>query len=162
MAKVEHIKAAAKDYPEDGIKKGEPYYKWALFRGPVRRSKTPPRQSQLTQSEFYSTLYAIQEDMGDLEPKTLAELKADIEGIKERIETLRDDTQEKLDNMPEGLQQGDTGQMLSERVDAMENWLSEIDNLDIPEEGEEGEEDEKDKPNLDDLLEELKSTDPGV
>lgn len=127
MAKV-ITRVARKDYPDQGIKKGDTYYQWQLFKQPLRRSKTPPRRSQLTGSEFLGTVY-------DLEDR-IAEAKADdglpeeIDSIKSEFEQLRDDTQEKLDNMPEGLQQGDTGNLLQERIDALDAVISELDNID--------------------------------
>jgi hypothetical protein len=61
------------------------------------------------------------------------ENKLDFEEFKEdfcsRVEQLRDETQEKLDNMPEGLQQGPTGELLQARVDGLESWKDELDNV---------------------------------
>lgn len=54
--------------------------------------------------------------------------------LKAQVETIRDNEQEKLDNMPEGLQSGEPGNKLEEvinhldsAVDALENVASEID-----------------------------------
>jgi hypothetical protein len=56
---------AAKDYPNHGVKKGDLYYHWSFFRGPKKMSKTPPRQSQLTNSETLSNAYAASEALAD-------------------------------------------------------------------------------------------------
>jgi DNA repair ATPase RecN len=53
----------------------------------------------------------------------------DVDGVRsvlEEIRTLGEEQQEKLENMPEGLQQGDTGQLLQERADNCESWAGEI------------------------------------
>jgi len=120
MAKVKQVKAG-KDYPQFGIKKGEMHYTWELFRQPVQRSKTPPRRSQLTGSSFLSQFY-------DLVDVTLpaAAGKDDLESLAESERELASEAQEAFDNMPEGLQQGDTGQKLENRVSELEAWADEI------------------------------------
>jgi predicted nucleic acid-binding Zn-ribbon protein len=136
MAHAELIQHAAKDYPECGIKKGESYYKWSFRFGGVHRSKTRPKPSQLTQSDFLSRLYQAQEFFEDLKAdayETVADFNAEVENVKSDLEALSSDTQEKLDNMPEGLQQGDTGQLLENRVSEVESLNGEFDSLDYEE-----------------------------
>jgi hypothetical protein len=138
MPRVHHVKHARKDYPDHGIKKGEPYYWWKFRTGGIggskRFSKTPPTPSQLTQSEFLSTLYSIQEewDAADMEHKD--DVISAIENAKGALEELRDDTQNKLDNMPDGLQQGDTGQMMQDRIAALETLIDTLDSVDLEDE----------------------------
>lgn len=60
-----HRQKAGKDYPAQGIKKGDIYYSWSFYRGPEQKSKTPPRPSQLTQREAYSQAYAAIEGLQD-------------------------------------------------------------------------------------------------
>lgn len=53
---------AAKDYPDQGIVKGEKYYKWSFRYGGTYKSKTYPKPSQLTQgkaSQVYGALESI-------------------------------------------------------------------------------------------------------
>lgn len=123
MAKAEK-RTARKDYPEHGIAKGDVYYYAQIKTGPrsskVIRQKEPIKQSQLTSSEYLSRLYDIQERVAEV---------SDLESMREIAEELRELGQEqrdKFDNMPEGLQQGDTGQMLSDRADACESAADEI------------------------------------
>ncbi len=123
MATAKLVKAG-KDHPQFGIKKGEMHYFAEVMMGP-RSSKTirslkPIPRSQLTASSFLSTAY-------DLSDQIDAATSVDeLESIKDGFEELRDETQESLDNMPEGLQQGDTGQMLQERIDQCESLVSEL------------------------------------
>ena len=131
MPRVHHIKAR-KDYPNDGIKKGDMYYKWSIKTGPVSgitfRSPTPPKPSQLTNSAFYQEYYAIQEQFDEIMSNAEV-IEDDLNNIRDNLENLRDDTQDKLDNMPEGLQEGNTGQLLQERIDALEQDISEIEDI---------------------------------
>jgi hypothetical protein len=114
---------AAKDYPNNGIKKGDQYFYWKIKTGPasgiVRRSLTRPTPSQL------NTGFAG--EVGELEVSLDA--AEDVEGVRsviEEIRTLGEEQQGKFDNMPEGLQQGDTGQLLEERASQCEEWASAI------------------------------------
>lgn len=123
MAKVHFVKAARKDNPV--AKKGESYYWWKPMvggRGGAKRfSKERPKPSQLTQSEFLSRLYEEQESL---------DAATDAEGMKavaEAIRELGEEQQGKYDNMPEGLQQGETGQLLEERAQGCQSWADEID-----------------------------------
>lgn len=122
MPKVTKRKAR-KDYPNAGIKKGDEYFYWKRKTGPASgvtcRSLTAPTPSQLN-SGFAG-------EAGELE----ASLDAadDVDGVRavlEEIRTLGEEQQGKFDNMPEGLQQGDTGQLLEERASQCEEWAGEI------------------------------------
>lgn len=118
-----HRRKAAKDYPDKGISKGEMYYQWSikLSRGGiVCRSKDYPRPSQLN----LGFAGQIGDLALDLEAATSPE---DMHGIAETVRELGEEQREKFDNMPEGLQQGDTGQLLEERADQCEEWANAID-----------------------------------
>ena len=124
MAKVEY-RTARKDYP--GIKKGEKYYYVCIKTGPRSsrelRSKTPFRRSQLTSSEFLSQAYELSDSVSSLTTRD------EIESLVSDFEQLRDEQQEKLDNMPEGLQQGATGELIQERIDQCESIISELEDV---------------------------------
>lgn len=126
MARPEKRKAR-KDYPEHGIAKGDEYWYVSIKTGArssrVMRQKTPFKRSQLTQSDYLSQLYDWEDEKADIGQME------DAESFAERIRDLGNEQQEKLDNMPEGLQQGDTGQMIQERIDACENAASEIEEI---------------------------------
>lgn len=113
---------ARKAYPEQGIEKGEEYYYWKikLARGGLtRRSKTYPKPSQLN--------LGFTGQLGDLQESLSAASDLDgLRGVAEEIRELGGEQQEKFDNMPDGLQQGDTGQLLEERASALESWADEI------------------------------------
>ena len=112
------------------IAKGESYYYWAFKNGPIHYSKTRPKQSQLTQSNYLSQIYEFSERISEFNTDDPDELRDFIDNLKSDVENLRDETQGSLDNMPEGLKQGSTGELLQERIDSLESAESELDCID--------------------------------
>ena len=127
MTTAHHVKAARHAIPGTGIKKGDSYYWWKFYRCGKQYSTTPPTRSQLTRSPFYSALYEIED--------TMQAADEDYESARdtavEELENLKDETQEKYDNMPPSLQEGDTGQLLQERVEGLDNIISELQALSL-------------------------------
>jgi len=126
MAKVEHRKAR-KDYPTNGIKKGDMYYFAQIKTGPrssrIIRQIAPIKPQQLTSSPFKSGLL----DWEDA--KSALTNRDDAQALADTIRELGEEQQASFDNMPEGLQQGDTGQMLEARATACEEAASEIEEI---------------------------------
>ena len=149
---------ARKDSPKacPQAKVGQTYYWWrtrmkGAQSGVTRCSLTYPRPSQLTQSDFWGAVYALQEEIEAAGPyETGEELEEDRETWAVAAEGIGSEQQDKLDNMPYQLQEGDIGQMLSERADACDDWAETIRNeVEIPtrdqyDEGEDGDEDFRD------------------
>ena len=136
MAKVTLVDHAAKDYPEHGIKKGEPYYWWKHRHGSKQFSKKPPKPSQTANSPFYAALYATQELFEGIKADAyehVADFEGDIEQGKDDLENLKSETEDKLGNMPDSLQQGPTGELLQGRVDGLDELIGEFDSLDCEE-----------------------------
>ena len=129
MPHVTFVKKARKDNPV--AKKGESYDWWAVMvsgrGGPKHYSKTPPRPSQLTQSEFLGSLYGLQERIEDLEAND--GLGATVEEIASELRDLGQEQSDKKDNMPDGLQEGATGELLQERADACEAAADELEGI---------------------------------
>lgn len=126
MPRANFVKAARKDNPV--AKKGESYWWWKPMvggRGGAKRySKERPTRSQLTQSEFLSQLYGIEdEQIGN------AKEPSDLRDAAEALRELGQEEQGKYDNMPDGLQQGDTGQMIEERAQNCEAWADDLDQV---------------------------------
>lgn len=133
MTRAHFVKKAQKDYPEFGIKKGDSYWHWAFAFGPKYKSKTQPTRSQLTRSSFLSTLYSIEDGISNAfkECTTSDDLESSMEQLISDIEELRDETQNSLDNMPSQLQDADSGQLLQERIEALESWISDLQSIDL-------------------------------
>lgn len=128
------------------IAKGESYYWWAFKNGGKHFSKTPPKASQLTQSNYLSQLYDIQDRINEIQVDSWEDLESIIDEFKNDLESLKDETQGSLDNMPESLQSSPTGELLQERIDSLENAISEFDSIDF----------QYEEPDDSDIIEELK------
>lgn len=130
MPRVHYIKKARKDNP--CCKAGESYYFWEFRYGGKRYSKTRPRQSQLTQSAYYGALYSLQEQIEDYSVHTADDLETLVDDARSGLEELRDEQEEKIQNMSEhGLEYTPSGELVQERLDALENAISEIENIDL-------------------------------
>ena len=110
---------------------GDTYHKIVeQFRQPrVRCAKCKPERSELTNSEYYSWLYDLQDHFEERYDLRSEDGKDE---IYSELENMRDELQSRLDNMPEQLQYAPTGEMLQERIDCIDNAISELDNLDFP------------------------------
>lgn len=115
MPRVHTVEKARKAYPEYGIAVGDTYYHWKPRYGGVRKSKTYPRRSQLTGSDFLATVFDIfDRDIPECEdPDSLRE-------IAERLREAGQECEDRRCNMPDALQESDTGQLLQTRYDACE------------------------------------------
>lgn len=124
MPKV-HTQVARKDYPNQGIKAGQKYYKWQCYGGPIQKSKTYPNPWELTRSSFKSTLYQMQATQWSCYPE---ELEEQIEKVKQEVEMLKEEAESALENMPEHLQElSDSGMLLQERIEGMEEVYTGLD-----------------------------------
>lgn len=127
MPTVTHVKRAQKDNAV--CKKGESYYHWSFRYGGKHMSLTYPRASQLTGSAFLSEMYSINEEFGDMveeDYETTEDMQDVLNDFVSRVEEQRDNSDESFNNMPEGLQEGETGQLLEARVEYCEEMVSEI------------------------------------
>lgn len=175
MAKVTRQRAG-KDYPAEGIKKGDEYYSWTPgFRGRTMRSKTPPRPSQLTANDFLIAYYGVVEEIEDAladvanadKPILTADEYGTMrDGWVSNLEDARDELQDKFDNMPQGFQEGDTGQTMTERIDAAGTFANELTSVDFDEDEmeTEGAEDADDirREHFQTKLQECLDSDPGL
>lgn len=111
------------------IAKGEPYYWWAFMNGGKHFSKDKPRRSQLTQSNFFSQLWDIEDRIAEFHVENKDDFEEFRDEIRDELENLKDETQSSLDNIPEQLQSAPTGEMMQERIDALENWIFDIEGV---------------------------------
>ena len=159
MTNAHFIKKAQKDYPESGIKKGDSYWHWAFAFGPKYKSKTQPTRSQLTRSTFYSALFELEDTLGKRFEGiiTSEEIQSGIDDLVSEIESLRDETQDSLDNMPEQLKDSSPNQ---ERIDGLESWVCDLQSIDT-----DIDEDMKDKQKIEraeEIIEEIMDTSSGI
>jgi hypothetical protein len=132
MPRVTFVKSARKAVPRAGIEVGDSYYWWKFRYGGKQYSKTRPRSSQLTQSEFLGEIYALQESIEDL---TLddAPFEDFVKETADRLREIANECEEKRYNMPDALQDGDTGQLLEARAEACNNAADELEAIDLSE-----------------------------
>jgi hypothetical protein len=113
------------------IEKGESYYWWAFKNGGKHLSKTAPKASQLTRSNYLSQLYDLQDRIGEIKAESPEDLESVVEELKSDLESLKEETEGSLENMPESLQSSPTGELLQERVDSLDNAISELESIDL-------------------------------
>lgn len=131
MPRVHFVKKARKDVPNSDIKAGESYYWWKFRFGGKRVSRTRPKASQLTQSSFLSTLYDIQDLLASPpQDDSLPDFRDD---IVSQLEDLKGECEDSLSNMPDSLQYSPTGELLQERIDALESAISELEGIELDE-----------------------------
>ena len=130
MAKIEKP-VARKEYKcskcGEVIKKGDQYLKGSPFRCKpiIRCQKCGLRHWELSSSDYVQSVGRVcdcwQEDY-ELGEDTAQE-------IADELSNIQDECQDSLDNMPEGLQEGDTGQLLQERIDTLGDVISELESI---------------------------------
>lgn len=131
MSKLNFVKRANKDNPV--AKKGEPYYWWRHYRGPIQYSKERPRQSRLESNEDLAEVYSILEEIEDCKLEELNDEAANAErdAWVDRLRDVASNVEDKLSNIPEHLHDGDTGQLLQDRIEAINNVADEIETCDV-------------------------------
>lgn len=131
MAKIEKPKAR-KEYKcskcGEVIKAGDTYLKGTPFRMKpvIRCTKCGLRRWELSSSDYVQGVGRVcecwEEDYDCTEDTA--------QSIADELSNIRDETQDSLDNMPEGLQEGDTGQLLQERIDNLDSAISDLEAID--------------------------------
>lgn len=128
MAKLHHVKKAAKDNPACGIKKGQEYwFQWKRTSQKVRAKRTiyltKPKPSQLASSAFMAEVLAIEEGLEGCDS---------LDTIREAADAIRDvgeDCQTKADYMPNNLRNSPTVELLLERAMRCEEIATELENV---------------------------------
>jgi hypothetical protein len=133
MPRVNSVKRARKEFTttEDRvlIKKGDPYYYWKFRHGGYRTSSVFPKPQQLTQSGYKIAIYDLSDRISTMSADE--NIANDIQELIDEIQNLKDEQEESLSNMPEHLQDSSSsGQMLTERIDALDNAISELEGID--------------------------------
>lgn len=125
--------------------KGEYYYTWGMMmggRGVQQRSRTEPRRSQLTNSDFLGQIYDLEDGFAPTDATSPEDLQDMRDDVAQQLRDLGQEQQDKFDNMPDGLQQGDTGQLLEERAQSCEQIADELEQVDLDDFDEDLDEDE--------------------
>jgi len=96
--KIERL-VARKDYPVEGIKAGDTYYRWQLYRQNVCRSKTPPLPSQLDSSKWAGIRIA-EETLNANLGETAEDMASALESAAECVREVADEYAEAADAFP--------------------------------------------------------------
>lgn len=129
MPQVHFVAKARKAKPTHNIAVGDSYYWWKK-RSPGSKSgytvisKTKPTRQQLTSSDYQRTLYDIEDAINAMSNESI--LNGGMEDIWTMLEELRDELQEKKDNLPEQLQDS---HIVSERLETIESNIEELDEV---------------------------------
>lgn len=106
------------------IPKGSAYLWWKFrFGGKYIRCSKPecaPKGSDLTQSEYLGAAADFEDSFNSAEDLDV------LREIADEIRNLGQEQEDKRSNMPDSLQESDTGNLLQERAEACENTASEI------------------------------------
>jgi len=117
-----YTQKAGKDYPAQGIKKGDTYYRWEFRYGGLHRSLSYPRPSQLTQSKW-SQVLAAQERIEDADGDSLEEVNSAIEDAISEVETVTGEYRDADDAM------GGHGGINAERADHLDGLQGELEDI---------------------------------
>jgi hypothetical protein len=132
VARAHFVQKARKDNKEEGIKKGDSYYWWKFRYGGKCYSKTPPKASQLTQSAHLGLIFGIQERLEALSSETpWDDVKGEVESAIEELRQEAEECDEKRNNMPEALQDSETGDLLEQRRESCETASDELEGIDL-------------------------------
>lgn len=134
MGKVQIIKKSRKEYKcgKCGrvIPVGSKYYKGEINFGPtiIRCSDCRLEGWEVTTSDYQLSVGEIAyrwEENYDVSDESIAE------DIASALQEIYDETESRLENMPESLQGSDTGQLLQERMDNLELVIGELESVDL-------------------------------
>lgn len=113
---------------------GSKYFYIDFYSGrtAVRCTSCGFKQSETTENPYYQQLWGIQEDYSEkidnADKETIEDVKSE---LVSDLENLIDEVQERYDNIPEQLQDGEAGQLLQDRIDSLDSAMSDIDNEDL-------------------------------
>lgn len=146
MPRVHFVKKARR--PIGDIKAGEPYYWWQFRKCPKSVSRTPPKPSQLTRSEFWGAIYGLQEEFETV--PGFDDLDSQLEDLKGRLEEIRDELADKQSNLEAAFPNGCPSlETITNRHDSVESAIGDLDSVDTSGDFEEIEEDDMDQAKAD-------------
>lgn len=154
MATITKVKSSRKEWRcgrcGKEIHKGDPYIRGELnFSKPVIRCTDCGLESwEVTTSDYQLTVgETVYRWQSHYDPSEEA-----VEAIISDLEDVKSDLEDRLDNMPDGLREGDTGCLLQDRIDSLDSAISDLENIDC-----EQDEDESDDDYVERITEEIDS-----
>ncbi len=129
VPKVVHVKSAYKYNPKAKVKKGGEYWWWATtVKGKFikRFFKKKPKRSQLTNSEFWRTVFQVREMVEESNPVTGEEFNELRTSAMDRLEEFNEVMLQKRDSLPDGFRRGKSGELFTERMEAISSVLADM------------------------------------
>lgn len=119
--KVYHVKKARKDFPEWGIRRGQPYWWWRPRNVGTVKSPRPPNRADLTGSDKLARLYEAEDSLPVLIDTDidLHETPGRLLSIAVIIGQVADEYETSANNLPESLQYSDFADGMRNRVDGI-------------------------------------------
>ena len=129
MGKIHHIRKSRKERICGKCRKiipvGSPYIKGTINFNPdiIRCTKCGLKSYEVTTSDFIRNVGAIVEDW----ETDFDSVSGVWDDLADNLEEIRDEQQERLDNMPEHLQyDSETGQLLMERIETLDSTIDDL------------------------------------
>ena len=117
------------------IQKGDKYYRGSrnfCKHDVIRCTNCGLKQYEMSTSEYTQTVGYLQDKWQENYVSTDM-----VDDVISQLEDLRDSRQENLDNMPEHLRDSSSsGELLQEQIDNLEEAISSLENIEIPEDNE--------------------------
>lgn len=135
MSKIQLITKSRKEYVcgrcHSVIPAGSSYYKGELnFSKPVIRcTKCKLESWEVTTSDYIKSVGEIVYYWQENYPIT--EEFDSHEGILSELEDIRDDIEERFSNIPESLQDAEIGEILQDRIDQLDEAISDLESINI-------------------------------
>jgi hypothetical protein len=130
-----HTATAAKDYPAEGIQKGERYWYWTPYRARRQMSKTQPMPSQVESNPTRSSYIALQEAASlDIDQAaTIEDIRDALENARSDAENIAEELREKASNIEDGFgHETEMSDQFNQQADEVESWADELTSLDWP------------------------------
>jgi hypothetical protein len=143
VARVTTVRKARKAQPTNCLRCNKKIevgqgYRWLALRianGSITRRLHVTcgsfKRSETTLSDKLGRVWDAQDDLGTAisqwgDEDDIEDLRSALETAAETAQEVGDEYEESLGNMPDGLQQGDTGQQIQEKADQCHEWNGEL------------------------------------
>lgn len=134
MAKVQVIQKSRKEYKCNKCRQlipvGSKYFKGEINFGPtiIRCAKCGLQSWEVTTSDYILSVGEIVYNWRDNYSLSDDDV---VDQIADALEDVMNDQEERYDNMPENLQDSPNGQLLQERIDALDSAINDLQSIDV-------------------------------
>lgn len=136
MASITHVKKSRKAYRcskcGKEIPRGSPYVRGDLNFSPsiIRCEACGLESWEVTTSDYQLRVGEVVYRWQSNNSTETGDLEDTLDNIKSELDDIKCELEDRLDNMPEGLKDSDTGSILQERIDGLDSAISDLENID--------------------------------